>query len=89
MKLELFGKAEVSWESKNGMVYSTVKPCFVKFFSCLCVKLGDLVKRLGECFIVASCRSSLAVGYLVGRLHLIVMRKTGGGRRNVSRYTLL
>lgn len=72
MKLGLFGKAEVFWESKNGMVYSTVKPCFVKFLNCLCVKLGDLVKHLGECFIVASSRSSPAVGYLVGRLHLIV-----------------
>lgn len=72
MKLGLFGKAGIFWESKNGMVYSTVKHCFVKFLSCLCFTLGDLVRHLGECFIVASPRSSLAVGYLVGRLHLIV-----------------
>lgn len=60
VKLGLFGKS------------STVKPCFVKFLSCLCFKLADLAKHLGECFIVASSRSSLAVGYLVGRLCLIV-----------------
>lgn len=54
------------------MVYSTVKPCFVKFLSCLSFKLGDLAKRSGECFVVASSRSYLAVGYLAGRLHLIV-----------------
>lgn len=63
---------EIFWESENCTVYSTVKPCFVKFLSCLCFKLADLAKHLGECFIVASSRSSLAVGYLVGRLCLIV-----------------
>jgi len=67
-----------------------VKPCFVKFLSCLNFKLGDLAEHLGECFVVASSRSYLAVGYLVGRLHLIVASCGRlGGRRNVNRYTLL
>lgn len=72
MKLGLFGKAGLFWETKNCMVYSTVKPCFAKFLSCLSFKLGDLAKRSGECFVVASSRSYLAVGYLAGRLPLIV-----------------
>lgn len=79
MKLGLFGKAGLFWESKNCMVYSTVKPCFVEFLSCLSFKLGDLAKRSGECFVVASSPSYLAVGYLVGRLHLIVASCGGLG----------
>lgn len=43
------------------MVYSTVKPCFVKFLSCLRFKLGGLAKHLGECFVVASSRSYQAL----------------------------
>lgn len=53
------------------MVYSTVKPCFVKFLSCLRFELGGLAKRWGECFVVASSPSYLAVGHLADRLHLI------------------
>lgn len=56
MKLGLFGKAGLFWESKNCMVSSTVKPCFVKFLSCLSLKPGDLAKRSGEYFVVASAQ---------------------------------
>lgn len=54
------------------MVYSTVKPCFVKFLSCLRFKLGGLAKHLGECFVVVSSPSYLAVRHLADSLHLIV-----------------
>lgn len=66
MKLELFGKAGLFWNSRSCMVYPTAKPCSVKFLSCLSFKLGDLAKHLGECFVVASSHSYLAGGYLVG-----------------------
>lgn len=73
VKLGLFGKARLFWESKKCMAYCTVKPSFVKFLSYLSFKLGDLAKHSGDCFVVGSAHSYLAMGYLVGRLHLIVV----------------
>lgn len=54
------------------MVYSTVRPCFVKFLSCLRFKRGGPAKRWGECFVVACSPSYLAVEHLADKLHLIV-----------------